>query len=143
LNLNEHIGILIRNTDLAIANYVKKKLEPFNLAPEQNLIMMILWKQEGISPNEFVVHLNKDKGNIARMIASLEKKDYIMRVEDPSDKRTFKVHLTEKGKSLESLVVPVLQETHQTVMTGITAEQFSVLEELFTKMINNTLEVPS
>ncbi|MFP5114910.1 hypothetical protein ACSU64_21375 [Bacillaceae bacterium C204] len=63
MNLNEHIGILIRNTDLAIANYVKKKLEPFNLAPEQNLIMMILWKQEGISPNEFVLHLNKDKGN--------------------------------------------------------------------------------
>ena len=129
----------MRNADLTIANYVKKQLEPFKLAPEQNLIMMMLWKKDGISPNEFALQLHKDKGNIARMIASLEKKGYIQRADDPSDKRTFKVHLTEEGQRLESLVVPILQETHQTVMTGITAEQFIVLQELFTKMINNTI----
>jgi len=137
LNLNEHIGILIRNTDMAIANYVKKQLEPFNLAPEQNLIMMMLWKKEGISPNEFALELHKDKANIARMIVSLEKKGFIRRVAEPSDKRTFKVHLTDEGKSLERLVVPVLQETHQTIMTGVTPEQFFELQELFTKMMNN------
>ena len=139
MNLYEHIGILIRNADLTIANYVKKHLENFNLAPEQNLIMMLLWERDGISPHEFALQLRKDKANIARMIASLEKKGFIKRVDDPSDKRTFKVHLTEEGKHLESLVVPVLRETHQTVMNGITDEQFVELRNLFEKMISNTL----
>lgn len=139
LNLNEHIGILIRNADLTIANYVKKQLEPYNLAPEQNLIMMMLWKKDAISPNEFALILNKDKANIARMIVSLEKKGYIKRADDPLDKRTFKVHLTDEGKRLEHFVVPVLQKTQQTVMSGITVEQFVDMQNLFTKMMNNTL----
>lgn len=139
LNLDEHIGILIRNAHLNISGYVKKQLEPFNLAPEQNLIMMMLWKKDGISPNEFSFKLNKDKANIARMIASLEKKGYITRENDPSDKRTFKVHLTEEGKDLESLVVPVLEETHQTVIKGISEEQLVELRHLISKMIKNSI----
>jgi MarR family transcriptional regulator, organic hydroperoxide resistance regulator len=122
---------------MAIANYVKNQLAPFNLAPEQNLIMMMLWKKDGLSPNEIAVELHKDKANIARMIASLEKKGFIERVGELSDKRTFKVHLTHEGKRLEQFVVPVLQETHQTIMAGISPEQFVELQDLFTKMMNN------
>jgi MarR family transcriptional regulator, organic hydroperoxide resistance regulator len=139
LNLEENIGILVRNAHLNISNYVKKQLEPFHLAPEQNLIMMMLWKKDGISPNEFSFKLNKDKANIARMIASLEKKGYITKEDDPSDKRTFKVHLTEEGKHLESLVLPVLRKTNQTVMNGISEEQLVELQNLISKMINNSL----
>lgn len=139
MDLDEHIGILIRNAHLNISSYVKKQLEPFNLAPEQNLIMMMLWRKDGVSPNEFSFELNKDKANIARMIVSLEKKGYIKREDDPSDKRTFKVHLTKKGKNLESLVIPVLRKTNQTVMNGISEEQLVELHDLISKMISNSL----
>ncbi|MFJ8065318.1 MarR family winged helix-turn-helix transcriptional regulator [Psychrobacillus sp. NPDC096426] len=139
MNFDDQIGILVRNAHLSISSYVKKQLEPFDLAPEQNLIMMMLWKKDGISPNEFSFELNKDKANIARMIASLEKKGYIKREDDPSDKRTFKVHLTKDGRHLESLVVPILRKTHQTVLDGISEEQLVELRNLISIMINNTL----
>lgn len=134
---NKHIGLLIRDADLTIANFVKKQLEPFNLAPEQNLIMMMLWEKDGISPNEISLHLNKDKANIARMIASLEKKRYIKRMADPCDKRTFKVHLTDEGRQLECQVAPILKEASRTVMDGISAEQALQLQEILTKIIQN------
>ncbi|WP_316569401.1 MarR family transcriptional regulator [Neobacillus sp. YIM B06451] len=134
---NKYIGLLIRNADLTIANYVKKQLEPFNLAPEQNLIMMMLWEKDGISPNELSLRLKKDKGNIARMIGSLEKKGYIKRIDDPFDKRTFKVHLTEAGRQLECKVAPILDEASRTVMNGISAEQTLQLQKILTKIIHN------
>ena len=99
----------------------------------------MLWKNDGISPHEFSFELNKDKANIARMIASLEKKGYIRKEDDPSDKRTFKVHLTEEGKHLEILVVPVLIKSHQTVINGISEEQLIELRITISKMISNTL----
>lgn len=138
MSLDEQIGILVRNAHLSISSYVKKQLEPFNLAPEQNLIMMMLWEKDGISPNELSTKLNKDKANIARMISSLEKKGYIKKIEDPSDKRTFKVYLTEDGKKLECLVLPILKKTSETVLNGITEEQLIELRNLISKMINNT-----
>lgn len=138
MRLNEQIGILVRNAHLNISSYVKKQLEPFDLGPEQNLIMMMLWEKDGLSPHEFSVGLNKDKANIARMIASLEKKGYIKRVDEPLDKRTFKVHLTEEGSQLEHLVVPILRKTHQTILNGISEEQLIELQQLISKMIHNT-----
>lgn len=77
MNLDDNVGVLIRNADLTITSYVRKHLEPYNLAPEQNLIMRMLWNEDGISSTELVSHLNKDKANIARMIASLEGKGFI------------------------------------------------------------------
>lgn len=137
LNLNEHIGIEIRKLHLTLSNYAKKQLEPFNLATEQSLIMLMLWEQDGISPNEIVSQLHKDKASIARMIASLEGKGYIRRVDDPTDKRTFKVHLTEEGKQLESLVVPALQRTHKNVIEGLTEEEIIEFRRIFKKMMSN------
>ncbi|UGB28740.1 MarR family winged helix-turn-helix transcriptional regulator [Metabacillus sp. B2-18] len=140
MNLDDHIGIFVRNAHLSISSYVKKQLEPFNLAPEQTLIMMMLWKKNGIYPNELSTELNKDKANIARMIVSLEKKGYIIREDDPSDKRTFKVYLTKEGKHLESLVVPVLRKTNNTVINGIPEEKLVDMQNLISKMINNSIE---
>ncbi|MED1202624.1 MarR family winged helix-turn-helix transcriptional regulator [Heyndrickxia acidicola] len=140
MNLNDNIGIEIRKLHLIISNYAKKRLEPFNLATEQSLILLMLWGQDGISPNKFVSQLNKDKASIARMIASLEGKGYIKKVDDPTDKRTFKVHLTDEGKQLESLVVPALQRTHKNVTAGITENELIELRRIFAKMTSNILE---
>ncbi|KYD02676.1 hypothetical protein B5V89_05250 [Heyndrickxia sporothermodurans] len=137
MNLDDNVGVLIRNADLTITSYVRKHLEPYNLAPEQNLIMRMLWNEDGISSTELVSHLNKDKANIARMIASLEGKGFIKKVDDPSDKRTFKVHLTEEGKRLAHLVEPVQQKMRDTLTKGMTEEEVNELQKLITKIINN------
>lgn len=136
---NDNIGVLIRNANLIIANHVRKQLEPFNLAPEQNLIMLMLWNQDGISSNELVLQLKKDKASIARMITSLEGKGFIKKVDDPTDKRTFKVHLSDEGKQLAHFVVPIQQKIRETVTAGMTKEEIAELIKLITKIINNVL----
>ncbi|MBT2218277.1 MarR family transcriptional regulator [Virgibacillus dakarensis] len=140
MNSDDHIGVLIHNADLTIANYVRKRLKPFNLAPEQNLIMMMLWNKDGISSNELVLQLKKDKASIARMITSLEGKGYIKKVENPTDKRTFRVHLTDEGKRLAHLVLPVQQKMRETITAGMTKEEISELKKLITKVICNVSE---
>ncbi|WP_229683139.1 MarR family winged helix-turn-helix transcriptional regulator [Virgibacillus oceani] len=139
MNLDDNVGILIHNADLTITSCVRKHLEPFNLAPEQNLIMMMLWNQDGISPNEIVLRLNKDKANIARMITSLEKKGFIKKVSDPIDKRTFKVHLTDEGKQLANLVLPAQQKIRETLTKGMSREEINELQKLITKIIHNVV----
>ncbi|MCJ7840865.1 MarR family transcriptional regulator [Lederbergia sp. NSJ-179] len=140
MNSNDHIGVLIHHADLTIANYVRRHLKPFNLAPEQNLIMMLLWNKDGISSNELVLQLKKDKASIARMITSLKEKGYIKKVEHPADKRTFRVHLTDEGKRLAHLVVPVQQKMLETITAGMTKEEISELQKLITKVIHNVSE---
>ncbi|WP_431799789.1 MarR family winged helix-turn-helix transcriptional regulator [Halobacillus andaensis] len=74
LAFQDYISIKIHKTDLKLTGYIKSQLKPYNLAPEQNLIMMLLWEENGLSQNQLAARLNKDKTNIARMASNLEKK---------------------------------------------------------------------
>ncbi len=134
--LDDYISIFIHQADLSLTNYVKSKLAPFNLAPEQNLVMMILWEKDGLTQNEIGEKLNKDKTNIARMVFNLEQKGFIRRVNE-NDRRSLRVYLTEKGQELGHQVIPIAEEFNRLVCAGITSEELMEFKRILTKMCSN------
>jgi len=137
LTFQDYISIKIHKTDLILTSFVKAKLEPFNLAPEQNLIMMQLWEQEGITQNQLVECLQKDKTNIARMASNLESKGFIKRISCQEDRRAIRLYLTEEGKELGKKVLPVAEQFNETITEGITTEEILQLERILTKINTN------
>ncbi|QOY35554.1 MarR family winged helix-turn-helix transcriptional regulator [Anaerobacillus isosaccharinicus] len=137
LTLKDYISIKIHKTDLELTNYIKSKLEPYNLAPEQNLIMMLLWEQDGITQNQLVECLNKDKTNVARMASNLESKGFINRLTCNDDRRAIRLYLTEAGKELGAKVIPIAEEFNEIVTNGITVEELLQLERVLSKITKN------
>ncbi|MFB5661929.1 MarR family winged helix-turn-helix transcriptional regulator [Alteribacillus sp. HJP-4] len=135
--LSDYISITIHQTDLALTGYIKEKLSDYNLAPEQNLIMMLLWEQNGLTQNEISQKLNKDKTNVARMAYNLEKKGFIQRVHTAGDKRSLKLSLTEKGHNLGELVIPIAEEFHKMVTSGLTDKEITELRRLLSIIHRN------
>ncbi len=129
--------VLIRDVHLAISGHIKNKLAPFNLAPEQNFIMMLLWKKDGITQNEIGERLGKDKTNITRMISNLENKGFVRKITCTDDRRCFKIYLTPAGAQLENEVCPVMEEIGQELVDGISAEELVLLRQLLTKVRDN------
>lgn len=75
ISIKDYISIMIHQTDLTLTRYIKAKLAPLNITPEQNLILLLLWGKDGRSQNEIAKSLVKDKTNITRMLDNLEKKN--------------------------------------------------------------------
>lgn len=137
LTVKDYISIKIHKTDLELTNFIKSKLEPFNLAPEQNLIMMLLWEQDGIIQNQLVECLNKDKTNVARMASNLESKGFIKRLTCNDDRRAIRLYLTEAGKELGKEVIPIAEQFNESVTNGITLEELEQLEQILSKISMN------
>ncbi len=137
ISMDDYISILIHQTDLALTSYIKAKLAHLNIAPEQNLILILLWEKDGLSQNEIAKRLNKDKTNIARMICSLEKKELISRKVNEKDCRSFNVYLTAKGISLGEKVYPITEEFNRIVCSGITNEELQMVNNILLKMQRN------
>ncbi|RXI97801.1 MarR family transcriptional regulator [Anaerobacillus alkaliphilus] len=137
LTFHDHIGIKIHKTDLLLTGLIKAKLDPYNLAPEQNLIMMLLWEKDGITQNQLVEKLNKDKTNIARMASNLEKKGFIKRIPCTDDRRSVKLYLTPCGRDLENQVTPIAAEFNQIITNGISKEELFELERLLSIINEN------
>ncbi|GKU82126.1 MarR family winged helix-turn-helix transcriptional regulator [Niallia sp. NCCP-28] len=137
LSLNDYISIFIHQTDLSLTSYVKSQLAPFNLAPEQNLIMMLLWEKDGRNQNEISEILLKDKTNIARMVVNLEKKGFIKRVSSEKDRRSLQLFLTQKGKELGSSIIPITNDFNKLVCKGITEKELNEVQRILSKMCEN------
>ncbi|WP_338753686.1 MarR family transcriptional regulator [Bacillus sp. FJAT-52991] len=136
-SLDEYISIYLHQTDLLITSEVKNKLAPFNIAPEQNLVMMLLWKKDGLSQQEIAEKLKKDKTNIARMLLNLEKKGLIRRVCCQHDRRSLKVFLTDKGDQLKTVIIPIAQEINQRIYKGISEEELQTVRSVLSKIHEN------
>lgn len=137
LSLKDYISIYIHQTDLILTSYVKNKLAPFNLAPEQNLILMVLWEQDGLTQNEIGQKLDKDKTNIARMSFSLEQKGFIKRCACSYDRRAQRLYLTEEGKKLGEIVIPIAEEFNKMICKDISDEEVAILRKILSKMREN------
>ncbi|PLS18320.1 MarR family transcriptional regulator [Bacillus sp. M6-12] len=137
LSWADYISIAIHQTDLTLTSYIKNKLAPFNLAPEQNLILMLLWEQDGLSQNDIAEKLDKDKTNIARMVLNLEHKGFIERTISQHDRRSLKVYLSDKGCALGNEIIPITEEFNQLVTNGVTEDELKEFSRILTKMRNN------
>lgn len=133
----DNIGVFIHTIDLEITNYVNSRLASYKLTSEQNLIMALLWEQEGISQNEISAKLNKDKASVARMVSTLEKKGYLKRNVCPSDRRSVEIYLTERGRQLGDAVIPINEEIIQVISSGMADEEIVELKKLLMKIRNN------
>ncbi|MCU6707783.1 MarR family transcriptional regulator [Paenibacillus sp. J5C_2022] len=135
--LSDHIGVLLHMIDLEIVQYMKERLSPVQLTPEQHLIIALLIRQQGLTQNEIAEALSKDKSSMTRMLTSLENKGYVTRNCCGDDRRAMKVFLTEKGMSLQDNVEEVDQSTRALMLRGFSEAECAELARLLLKLRDN------
>ncbi|MBC8603375.1 MarR family transcriptional regulator [Parabacteroides acidifaciens] len=86
-------------------------------------VMHRLWKKPGVSQQYLAEQTAKDKACLTNLINNLEKKGWVERREDPSDRRNKQIHLTEAGEELSHRVKPLLHNIYDEVGARLTPRQ--------------------
>ena len=73
-----------------------KKMEA-GITFEMLQVLRCLWEEQGISQQVLAERIAKGKAALSNLIMNLEKKNYVCRQEDESDRRNKRVFLTEEG----------------------------------------------
>lgn len=98
-----------------------ERLLPCGVDWREMVIILVIERIPGVPQTRLTPFLQTDKGNVTKIIQTLEAKDMIFRTQDPSDHRSKLCHHTEQGLAL----VP---ELHR-VMEAWTAECFAGIEQ--------------
>lgn len=97
---------------------------------EMDLIHLVR-HNPGLSQREISLHLNMDKGAVARRTASLEQKGYLTRKENPADGRSQLLYATEKAENLKTSKATVETAFYDWLLEGLDpAEQVSFTDAL-------------
>lgn len=113
------------HTRMAFRQTIQRVLKTGNIDMtfEMLQVMHCLWKNQGISQQSLAEQTAKDKACLTNLINNLEKKGWVIRREDPDDKRSRLVYLTESGEKLAQRVNPLTKGVYKEIEQHISDKQ--------------------
>ncbi len=131
------LGRHLHQTDLILLRSFQKRLEIFDISPEQWTIINNLSIQKGITQQALSERVEKDQTNITRIIDKLEKKEFVKRCVHPDDRRAFLILLTEKGNQLREDTLFEAQREQEKILQGITLDEEEFLINILVRLRKN------
>ena len=113
---------LIALTGQAMRSYADQRLRGFDLTVEQLQLLKELTVDIGRPQSVLGVVSSKSPANITRILDRLEKKNRIVRQQNPDDRRSSLVFLTEEGEKLLTEVFSLFEGLRSELVRGISEE---------------------
>lgn len=124
-------------TGRKIVRLLYLNLRLYDITPEQWTILRFLGERDGISQKELSEASGKDQPTITRILNIMVRKGWIRREANSEDRRSFLIDLTMEGQILLDQLVPVVEETFEKVVSGISEEHLTVLQHVLREMDAN------
>jgi DNA-binding MarR family transcriptional regulator len=107
-------GLLLWQTTTTWQRLIKSALAEYDISHPQFVIMAILlwFTEKGEDPTQIaIIRLSKlDKMTVSQSLKKLCKQDLVVRAEHEQDTRAKSVHLTQKGKTLATKLVKIVEK---------------------------------
>lgn len=136
---NDRVAILIKKSALVIEKMSNQALAPYELTHTQYKILMLLFRNPGkpIRQADIEAHLSMTNPSVTGIIQNLEKKEFVERIQNPDDKRSKLVKLTERAVSMEEELYSLGESLEAQVIRNLTTEESQQLIALLKKVLED------
>ncbi|QNK63828.1 MarR family transcriptional regulator [Pedobacter sp. PAMC26386] len=106
-----------------------------DLTSEMCAVLRLIWKKEGQKQKDLADQLYKDKGSITKIIDNLEKRELVTRISDIEDARNKKIMLTDSGREMEKIVLPLLDTFLDRITESIDQKELEISRRVLSQLI--------
>jgi DNA-binding MarR family transcriptional regulator len=108
-----------------------------DVTPEQFGVLARLAVEQGMNQAQLAERMLKDRPNMTRILNQLEKRGYIERRPDSSDKRIFRIFLTENGREVQEELMPIFERHLGELLDGILDPDQKVTCGILKRIVSN------
>ena len=130
MSMDKAIGSGSIRLSKKLTRIINLQLKPFGITTEQWSVLRTLSESDEISQKELSERADKDQATLTKILDLLEKNEFIERVQNPSDRRSFLIKITIKGTELVKDVTPFLEEIFEKIIHKIDAEKLAIFKEV-------------
>ena len=140
--LEQAIGLNVNRTAFLMTEEIARRFTThgYPLAAQDFGILFRLMKQGPMTQVEISALLMRDKTTITRRIDGLVKKELVERNPCSDDRRCFRVGLTETAHQALTVMIPLVRDFQQEVLSDIPDEEKAItiktLKHISDKLIN-------
>lgn len=112
-----------------------KKIRVQELSDTECMICSFIYSHENCSQDEAATALKTDKTTVGKALASLERKNCVVRTQDTSDKRIKRLSLTDIGREKVVALVDVHDHWLAQTMTCLSEKEQAQFENYFKRLL--------
>ncbi len=135
--VKESTGYALAKVCRAHRGTVGGLLSEVGLHVGQEMILIELWESDGLRGGELAERLGVEPPTVTKMIRRLESCGLVKRRQDPQDARSFRVYLTEEGRSLEGPVARCWERVEERTFAGMSVGERRNFHRLLAKVRAN------
>jgi MarR family transcriptional regulator, organic hydroperoxide resistance regulator len=131
------LGYRIKLLSQLMGRRFQEQLEPLGLTPFHWIVLCCLWEQDGLATSAIGERLHQVGATLTGVIDRMEERGLVRRERDQSDRRIYRIWLTDEGKALQDVLVPMVLALYDRTFNTISNADRQQLSNLVDKMIAN------
>lgn len=135
--LASYVGLRIRIVQLQFYEHFYGTGAFEGLSPSAVTVIFAIGANPGIRHGQLARGLKIRRSNLSKLVGALEGDGLITRRDSASDKRTFRLYLTDKGKALSEKLETAMHEHERAATAGLSEPERLVLLGLLGKLSNH------
>ncbi|SFK78031.1 DNA-binding transcriptional regulator, MarR family [Paenibacillus sp. 1_12] len=139
--LEHSVGFIMGMTYRKLSTLLQHRLKPYDITPEQWTVLYQIERTNGMIQKDIAMLSGKDKPTTTRILDHLEEKGFVYKKIGENDRRSFLVHITDKGKSVIEMTTPIEYQATEEIKQCISQDEYDVLMELLLRINNHVNEL--
>ena len=120
-------------------NFMREKLQKFDIGVTDYPILLILDKRKGLGCNEISKTYFINKSLVSKSVSKLIKLGYLMQKKDPNHKQRMNLYLTDRGEEIVPEIRGFTVEWEEKIMTGLSEAERKTFYLLMERMYERSL----
>lgn len=137
MEIQNILGYLLNTSARFIKRRMDKSLDSFNLTTPQWAILKLLYNKNELTQAQIAYELKADRATTGTIILNLYEKEYIHKVIDKNDRRSYIISLTQKAKDIIKQIELIVNNITNEALEGVSEEEVKVLYDTLKQIINN------
>ncbi len=131
------LGYLFRDIHRAFSKVLQTRIAAHGVTIGQWYFLRALWEEDGLTQRELSQRVGMMEPTTVTALNGMEKRGYVKRVRNTTDRRKVNIYLTDLGQSLRPKLLPFAVETNELAAAGVTPKEIEKVRLVLRHMKKN------
>lgn len=112
----------------------RNEIAGYNLTHGQFFMIVAIMEEEGLQPSELAEKTSQDRAAITGILDRLEKDGWTERRQDPEDRRTLNIYLTDTARQHRQAILGLFEKINREYLNRFTKEEWERMQDFLTRL---------
>ncbi len=117
-----------------VHRYYESSFSQYGITPAQFYVLSAVWENDGVKFKDLAKSLEMDGSTLTSILDRLVRQDLLERRDDPEDRRSLLVFLTEKAGQSIAEITCLAEKLNQEIKERFSNEEFATFEKVLEKL---------